>query len=184
METPENEWLKRFCQGDEKAYRKFFEEYYQVLCVFAAKYVKDHDDAEDIVHDVLLELYSRKMQFDTIEALKSWLYSSIKNRCINQLQHKQAGERYAQDMMHKESHEFFLDNIVEEEIYFLLEKAIAEFSNPLREIYQLSLQGKSNEEIARELNLTLDSVKSHKKRGKQALKDKLKDLYYFLSVPL
>ena len=65
-----------------------------------------------------------------------------------------------------------------------LEKAIAEFSNPLREIYQLSLQGKSNEEIARELNLTLDSVKSHKKRGKQALKDKLKDLYYFLSVPL
>ena len=49
---------------------------------------------------------------------------------------------------------------------------------------ELSLKGKSNEEIARVLNLSLDSVKSYKKRGKQILKEKLKGLICFLSVTL
>ena len=72
----------------------------------------------------------------------------------------------------------------EEETYFLLRQAIRQLDSPLRRIYELTLQGKSNEEIARALDLTLDSVKSYKKRGKQVLKEMLKDLYLFLSVPL
>ena len=63
-------------------------------------------------------------------------------------------------------------------------KAIKELPEQIQQIYELSLQGKSNEEIAQTLDLSLDSVKSYKKRGKLMLKDKLKDLMCFLSVPL
>ena len=148
------------------------------------RYLKDHDHAEDIVHDVILELYSRKQSFPTLEALKSWLFSAIKNRCLNDLRHLRAGDRYAREMQAGERQEFFLENIIEEETYFLLRQAIRQLDSPLRRIYELTLQGKSNEEIARALDLTLDSVKSYKKRGKQVLKEMLKDLYLFLSVPL
>lgn len=184
MEDNEKTWLEKLRRGEEKAYRKFFEEYYQILCVFAGKYLKDHDHAEDIVHDVILELYSRKQSFPTLEALKSWLFSAIKNRCLNDLRHLRAGDRYAREMQAGERQEFFLENIIEEETYFLLRQAIRQLDSPLRRIYELTLQGKSNEEIARALDLTLDSVKSYKKRGKQVLKEMLKDLYLFLSVPL
>ena len=65
-----------------------------------------------------------------------------------------------------------------------MHKAINELPETDTTIYELSLKGKSNEEIAQVLNLSLDSVKSYKKRGKQILKEKLKGLICFLSVTL
>ena len=116
--------------------------------------------------------------------MKSFLYLSIKNRSINYLQHKKAEENYLHDasVMHRE--DYFLDTIIEEEVYFLMHKAINELPEQIQTIYELSLKGKSNEEIAQVLNLSLDSVKSYKKRGKQILKEKLKGLICFLSVTL
>lgn len=178
------EWIIELCKGDEKAYKIFFEEYYQILGVFALKYVKEKEIAEDIVNDVVLELYSRKLKFENLIALKSFLYLSIKNRSLNYIRHHNARERYFHDASQKQQEEFFLDNIIEEEMYFLLEKAVNELTDPIRQIYRLSFQGSSNEEIAEQLNLTLDSVKSYKKRGKSVLREKLKGLVYFLSITL
>lgn len=178
----ENNWLRQFCQGEEEAYRLFFEEYYQILSVFAFKYVKNKESAEDIVNDIILELYSRKLQFANLIALKSYLFLSIKNKALNYLRHHQAAERYLNNSTEEES--FFLNNIIQEEVYYLLQKAIRELSDPVRQIYELSLRERSNEEIARELGLTVDSVKAYKKRGKQILKEKLKGLMMFLSVSL
>ncbi len=56
---------------------------------------------------------------------------------------------------------------------------IGELSDPVRKIYELTLQEFSNEEIAEQLGLTVDSVKAHKKRGKQILKERLKGLMAF-----
>ena len=63
-----------------------------------------------------------------------------------------------------------------------MQKAITELPDKIREIYKLSLSGESNESIATQLHLTIDSVKAYKKRGKQILKEKLQDLFIWLSV--
>ena len=183
MKIETEAWIKQFCAGDESAYRIFFDEYYQILAHFAMKYVQNPETSEDIVHDVILDIYSNKRIFSNINSLKSFLYQSIKNRCINYLEHKKAEQNYCQSSAIQQE-EFFLDSIIEEEIYFLMHKAIKELPEQIHQIYELSLQGKSNEEIAQTLDLSLDSVKSYKKRGKLMLKDKLKDLMCFLSVPL
>lgn len=180
----QNIWVKRLVAGDEIAYKFFFQEYYPVFVHFAQKYVKDIYSAEDIVHDVILELYSSKRHFDNLEKLKTFLYHSVKNRAINHIRHENAKLHYIQESMFRENEEFFLDAIIEEEVYFLMNKALKDFPNQIQNVYELALQGKSNEEIARSLNLSLDSVKSYKKRGKQILKEKLKGLLYFLSVSL
>lgn len=176
------DWIMLLHKGDEKAYKLFFEAYYQVLGVFALKYVKEQVIAEDIVNDVIIELYSRRLKFENITALKSFLYQSVKNRSLNYLRHIRAQERYLNTTLPQEEDTFFLDNIIEEEVYFLLKKAVNELPDPVRQIYELSLQGSTNEEIAAQLNLTIDSVKAYKKRGKNMLKDKLKGLIYFLAV--
>ena len=179
-----NIWVKQLIEGDEAAYKIFFKEYYQIFAHFAFKYVHDKEACEDIVHDAILDLYSSKRVFTNINSLKSFLYLSIKNRSINYLQHKKAEENYLHDVSVIHGEEFFLDAIIEEEVYFLMHKAINELPDQIQTIYELSLKGKSNEEIARVLNLSLDSVKSYKKRGKQILKEKLKGLICFLSVTL
>ncbi len=177
-------WLSQLRDGDEDAYRVFFEEYYQILGYFALKYVKQKEVAEDIVNDVILELYSRKHHFENIVALKSFLFLSIKNRSLNWLRGNKAQNRYLHRALSEQEDRFFLDNIIEEEVYFLLKNAIHVLPELPRKIYKFSLQGLSNEEIARELSLTVDSIKAYKKRGKQILKEKLKGLMYFLSISL
>ena len=177
-------WLKKFCSGEESAYQVFFDEYYQILAHFAMKYLQDTEASEDVVHDVILDIYSNKRVFDNLNNLKSFLYLSVKNRCLNYLEHRKARTNYLNDISITQKEEFFLDSIIEEEIYFLMHKAIKELPDQIQSIYELSLKGKSNEEIAQMLDLSLDSVKSYKKRGKQMLKEKLKDLMCFLSVTL
>lgn len=183
MKIETKTWIEQFCAGEESAYKIFFDEYYQILAHFAMKYVQNSETSEDIVHDVILDIYSNKRIFNSINSLKSFLYQAIKNRCINYLEHKKAEKNYCQSSIMQQE-EFFLDAIIEEEVYFLMHKAIKELPAQIQQIYELSLQGKSNEEISQTLNLSLDSVKSYKKRGKQILKEKLKDLMCFLSVPL
>lgn len=173
-------WLELLHDGKEEAYRILFEEYYPLLGVFAMRYVKDKEVAEDVVQDVITELYSRRLQFDTPDALKAFLYLSVKNRSLNVLRNKQAQERYLNHPQEEES--FFLNNIIREEVYYHLQKMIGELSSPVRQIYELTLQELSNEEIAEQLGLSVDSVKSHKKRGKQILKERLRELMTFFGT--
>lgn len=174
------QWLELLHDGKEEAYRILFEEYYPLLGVFAMRYVKDKEVAEDVVQDVITELYSRRLQFDTPDALKAFLYLSVKNRSLNVLRNKQAQERYLNHPQEEES--FFLNNIIREEVYYHLQKMIGELSSPVRQIYELTLQELSNEEIAEQLGLSVDSVKSHKKRGKQILKERLRELMTFFGT--
>lgn len=168
-----------------RAYRFFFKEYYQILGSFAQQYVKEEMIAEDIVNDVIYELYRNKKSFPDIVSLKSFLFTSIKHRSLNYIRGKKAQERYLQDpQVANDTEEFFLDAIIEEEVYFLMHKAITELPEKIQEIYKLSLSGESNEAIAAQLHLTIDSVKAYKKRGKQILKKKLQNLLLFLSVTL
>lgn len=183
--TEQQDWLKRLCAGEEEAYRFFFKEYYQILGSFAQQYVKEEMIAEDIVNDVIYELYRNKKSFPDIVSLKSFLFTSIKHRSLNYIRGKKAQERYLQDpQIANDTEEFFLDAIIEEEVYFLMHKAITELPEKIQEIYKLSLSGESNEAIAAQLHLTIDSVKAYKKRGKQILKKKLQNLLLFLSVTL
>ena len=179
-----NIWVKQLIEGDETAYKIFFKEYYQIFAHFAFKYVKDIDVAEDIVHDVILDLYSNKRDFANLNKLKSFLYLSIKNRCFNYMEHENAKQNYLQTSTPQQDEDYFLNTIIEEEVYFLMHQAINKLPELIQTIYKLSLEGKSNEEIAQILKLSLDSVKSYKKRGKQILREKLKGLTYFLSITL
>lgn len=178
-----DEWVRRLASGDEAAYRMLFDEYYQILAHFAMRYLHDAQASEDIVHDAIFDLYTSKRTFEHLSSLKSFLYLSVKNRCLNYRDHEKARENYSRRST-DEQEEFFLDAIIEEEVYFLMHKAIQELPAQIQQIYELSLQGKSNEEIAELLGLSMDSVKSYKKRGKQMLKDRLKGLMGFLTVSL
>ena len=181
----QQDWLKRLYAGEEEAYRFFFKEYYPILCSFSLRYVKEPEIAEDIVNDVIFELYNNKRLFPDLVSLKSFLFTSIKNTSLNYIRGRKAQERYLKDPEGTNTtEEFFLDTIIEEEVYFLMHKAITELPDKIREIYKLSLSGESNESIAKQLNLTIDSIKAYKKRGKQMLKEKLQGLFIFLNVSL
>lgn len=169
-------WLQQLSKGTEKAYMQLFERYYALLSMFAFRYLADKQLAEDAVHDVVLNLWQRKEKFVSITTLKSYLYNAVRNRCLNILDYNQVRNVYVRKMVEQKTEEFYY---LETEVYDKLRDAINTLPEQQRRIFDLTLQGFDNAEIAEKLNISLDAVKSHKKRGKKQLKESLENLMFW-----
>lgn len=180
MEQKEEMWLKALEQGEDQAYQELFEDFYAALSGFAFRFVEESAAAEDLVQDTLYELWLRKLHFDNRNALKSYLYLMVRSRCLDYIKHRKVKHKYLAELRQKENSEFFLNQMLEEEIYLLLKKALNTLHGTTREVYELIFQGLDNVRIAEELNLTIDAVKAHKKRGKKLLQEKLRGYIYWL----
>ena len=78
------------------------------------------------------------------------------------------------------NNDILFNQIVEQELLALLSEAIQDLPEQTGQVFQLVMEGFDNAEIAEKLNLSIDSVKSHKKRGKQLLKSRLGDITVIL----
>ena len=177
--------LERVNSRDKCAFKILFERYYYVLVSFASKFVKLETEAEDVVQDVFLELWSRNNNFDKVITLKSYMFTAVKNRCLLLLRHQKVKDKYI-SYQKNNVEDYVLNNVIEEEVYLGLKNEIAHLPLNIRKIYELVLEGKSNAEICKEINMSIDSVKSYKKRGKAMLLSRLKNkniitLVYFFN---
>jgi RNA polymerase sigma-70 factor (family 1) len=162
--------------GKETAFRQLFLLYYAKLVVFARKYLNDLDTARDLVQDFLIYLYESRDSLTIQSSLKSYLYSSVKNRCLNHLKHIQVQEKYGEMIRHSENG---LDHDLEQNMEATeLEARIFEIVSSLPEhckrIYTMSrVDGKLNQEIADELNLSKRTVETQISKALKVLRDNL-----------
>ena len=84
-------------------------------------------------------------------------------------------------MSENEEEKSFLDNLFEAEIFEALRTVFNELPPACKEVYLLSLQGKSHEEISQQLNITINTVKKHKNNANHYMKERLK---YLLQIIL
>lgn len=182
MDSREQILLVQLEEGQENAFKVLFETYYARLCSFARKYLGEQLVAEDVVQDVLYELWMKKLHFENYPALKAYLYYMVRNRCLDLLKHQKVKEKYFAELRYKEDSEFFLHQIIKEEVYVSLKNALATLPRQTGKVFELSLDGYANGEIAAILHLSLDAVKAHKSRGKKILQEKLRGFIYFIWV--
>ncbi len=71
--------------------------------------------------------------------------------------------------------DFFLQQLIEEEVYIALKKAVDNLPLKIRKVYYGVLAGKSNIEIAAGLEISEEAVKAYRKRGKKILRLYLND---------
>jgi len=160
-----------------------FKKYYPRLCDFACYILKDQDAAEDIVQDTFIMFLEQKENISTHpNAVKSFLYSSVKHACLNKLRHHKVVDAY-QKKYAFETHNDpkILDGIVHAEIMAEIHQAInmlpADCAIVLKYGY---LEGLQNRKIAEELNITIDAVKYQKQKALSLLRVILGDTAYLL----
>ena len=153
-----------------------FDLYFKPLSVFAGNFVNDPGAAEDLVQDVFLALIESRKRFESPFHLKSYLYVAVKNKCLKHMRHKEVKSRHGADYRKElEDQAFFHQHAIEEDVFSRLINEINELPPYYRNVYLLVLEGKKNQEIASELGLTLETVKTYKKEGKAILSGRLKD---------
>lgn len=69
-------------QGDEKIFRELFEKYHTRLCYFANTLLPFSEGAEDVVQEAFVKLWQKKIDFHSLNAVKTFLYITVKNRCL------------------------------------------------------------------------------------------------------
>ena len=68
------------------------------------------------------------------------------------------------------------NQIIESEVYALVNEVFEELSPASREVYMKSLEGKSHKEIAEELNIAVNTIKKHKNNANHYLRSRLEKL--------
>ena len=155
-------------------FERLFSDYYGILVCYAQKYTKREDIAEDIVQDVFASLWEENRIFPSQAKVRSFLYISIRNAAFDYLRHQNVESRYIEEAL--TANRFLSDDSSQkEEVFRLLFKQIDLLPERCREIFLLHLEGYDNDAIAKKLSLSIETVKTQKKRAMKTLRNNLKE---------
>ncbi|WP_421918828.1 RNA polymerase sigma-70 factor [Marinifilum sp.] len=181
----ENQLLfKQLSEGNRVVFKKIFEEYYRPLCGFSKRFIADAEVCDDLVQESFLGLWNKRTEIDNYKAIKSYLYSSVRNACLNYLRHEDVKQKSEEDIKSLSSDWYSEDSILEEEVHSQIYEAIKKLSPQSRKIIIMTMNGLTNPEIAEELDVSLNTIKTLKKRGYTFLREKLKGIHWVLLLLL
>jgi len=169
-------------QGNKDAYTQIYDRFQPLLYVYACKIVKDDYEAEDIVQEVFIYLWDKREDINFITSLKSYLYSAVKYKFMNLLDHKKVRADYSASMQRFiDSGDYITDNYIrEKEFIALIEREVALLPEKMREVFLLSRkENLSNKEIADRLNITEKTARNQVNTALQKLRIRL-GLFKFL----
>ena len=184
---PDSLLWKIAINDDKNAYRTLFDLFYQPLCVYARRYVDEHEAIEDFVQNVFVMLWENRKDLKIESSVRNYLLVSVKNQCLNYLKHEGYKQSYIEVYLSKSSNAGNYDELyLLTELQELLNEALSKLPETYRIIFEMSkLENKSNIEIAETLQIPLRSVERYKAKVMEALKKDLKDylplLLFFLN---
>lgn len=182
---PEFLIYKAFESNFDEAVEMLFRWYYAPLCNHAVRFVWSREVAEDIVSDVFSNIYlQRTFSRQQGGSFRAYLFTCVRNRAFNYVRSEMqrnfpldhADRVMCQDQQPDEITEY-------EDLYHDVENAINELSVRRRSIYLMSrVDGKKHEEIARELEISVKTVKEHMYQALMQVRKSLRDKW-LLAVP-
>ena len=169
--------LTKVSNGDEKAFRKLYDAYFNRLSVYVFKFNKCEETTAEIVQDIFLKLWTNRSSINEIDSFQSYLFRSARNRsidCLRKLARESNLIKLVSIQLEEERNniEEKLDII---DLQLLITKALQSLSDQKKQIFKLSkLEGLSHDEISEMMQLSKSTVKNH-------LSETLKHLRKYLS---
>lgn len=160
---------------DRPTFHLLYRTYYKALVSYAVSLLGSRDAAEDVVQDAFAAIWERGgKNFVNISHVKRFLYLFVRNKSVDALRHRKITDDYAQSLAvseHKISDEE--KDLFTEDVYIRLFKMIDQLPDRQKEVFLLYMKGKTNQEIADALHVSIETVKTQKRRGKEYLKENL-----------
>jgi RNA polymerase sigma-70 factor (family 1) len=153
-----------------------FNEFFDRLVYFSWQLVNDKDHARDIVQDAFIKYWNQRESVAPNKiAIKNFLYSTVRNASLNSIRHAKVIESFIQLQGTTEpEHPPVIDAIITAEVIAGLHAAIHSLPANYRSVSVLSyFEGKKNDEIADDLDISVHTVKKQKQKALQLLRMKL-----------
>lgn len=162
---------------------QFFKTYFVRLTSFAYTWVKSEDIAKDIVQDAFIAFVERQDIIEKPEAVvKSFLYSTVKNLSLNHIRNNQVRSRINLAIVDNELDETdLLARLINAEMLGELHQELSRLPESCQHICRLIyLEEMKYDEVAKELNLSLNTVKSQRQRALRILRERMLSLLPFI----
>lgn len=172
MSTNDDILLIRLIQlGDEKAFNYIFDIYFVAMCRFGYFYLNSQEEAEEIALDIFIHLWEKRMKLNIQLSLKSYLFQSMRNRCLNAIRDRKK-TCSLEDVKELQQEEYpFLEM---EELNRLIEEAILSLPEKCRLIFRKSREGQQTyQEIAAEMNISIKTVEAQISKALKKIKEYL-----------
>ena len=156
--------LLKVAKGDENAFAQLFKTHYNLLGSFIMRITESELLTQEIVQDVFLKIWVNRTALAEIDCFKAYLLVVSRNHTLNCL--KQIARENNRKKEWVNSVLRNASNDVEEmdtiDRGSLIDEAVTLLPPQQKKVFTLSrIDGLKQQEIARELNISLETVKKH-----------------------
>ena len=168
-----------FQMGEGKSFEFFFRQYYTSLSFFANSIIHNEEEAKDVVQDCFVKLWDSKTINERSETVKSFLYTAVRNRCVDLLRKKKVIQKAKLQIpkIGDDNFEYF-DEVAFAEMIRQVFGHIEELPASSQQVFKLYFfDGKKCSEIANEINSTPKAVRKKKERALKSIRQKFLFLF-------
>lgn len=169
--------------GSQLAFKQLFDRYTPRIYRFAISYLKSDADAEELVQDVFLKLWEKRETLDESQNIRAYIFKIAINSIYNLSKRKNYRQVYNEFVKNNftQGNEFTWNEVVYNELVDSLNLHIDKMPSQRRDIFLMSRKdGLSNQEIAKNLNISLRTVENQIYRSVSYLREQLKPNSVFL----
>lgn len=138
-----------------------YRKYYEPLFFYAYGFVEDEEVCRDILSDVFERMWNRRSSLQR-SSLSSFLYSCVRNGCIDHLRHGHASQQYADYLKTATADDDKMSKEEREALYGRLKEAIDRLPERTRYILtECYFEHKKYKEVALQLDISVNAIKMH-----------------------
>ena len=173
--------ILRFQEGDINAYNELVKRYKDRLLNFVFRYINNVEQAEDVVQDTLIKLYTHASYYKNVAKFSTWIFTIAKNNALTELR---KNKRKKTDSLWTDDGKFIDISSKEESLESKVQNEIAidqlnKFLDEIPENFRIAVvlrdfQELSYEEISKILEIPIGTIKSRINRGRIQLAEKMK----------
>lgn len=185
MEIAEIDFFKALKEGDESAFEMIFKSHYQPLCNYAYSFLRDRDEAEEVVQATFLTVWEKRDGITIASSLKAYLYRAVRNSCLNAIKHAKIKERHAEEtaFVSDKSHESVAQSLISTELDQKIGDALMALPEQCRLIFKMSrYEELKYAEIAQQLDISIKTVENQIGKALKIMREQLRDYLPLLII--
>lgn len=159
--------IRKINEGDAPSFQKLFDAYSDFLFSFARRFV-EYQDAEDIVAEAFLKVWKNRKELKPLGNFKGYLTKTVQNACIDLLRtekYRNSSQQNLAILTETEDRDFELAQL-KAEVYAQIAEEVDKLPKQTKLILEMAfLKGLKNAEIAKELNLSEQTIRNTKTNG-------------------
>lgn len=185
MELEDQHIVQGLQLGDRNSFEMMFRTWYNPLCNFAYGFLGSREEAEETVQNVFIHFWEKRTEISIETSLKSYLYRSVRNSCMNVLKHEKVKREHAKYAINQNgaTAESAAGRLMSDELEMRIGEALAKLPEQCRLVFKMSrFEELKYSEIAEKLEISIKTVENQMGKALRIMREQLQDYLPLIAI--